>query len=269
MLITKASGEKVPFIRKKYEQSLQRVGLSVAEAREIGNQVNQDLYPEVSSNKIFLKTHQVLKKRNKIFAARYSLKRAIMDLGPGGYFFERYMSAVLSAYGYKTKFNQFIPGHCVEHEVDIIAERDGKKYMIECKYHNESGRKSDIKVALYTYARFLDLKDKYDFNQPVLITNTTFTSEAIKYSRCMGIKVIGWRFPSGGESLEHFIESKKLYPVTVLTQMNSFLNRRFREEGVVLMQDLLKLTPQLLAKKFKMKEGLAQRLIREAEALIN
>jgi len=269
MLITKANGEKVQFVRSKYEESLKRVGLSISEAREISNQINQDLYPEVSSNKIFLKTHQVLKKRNKIYAAKYSLKRAIMDLGPGGYFFERYMSAVLSAYGYQTKYNQFIRGKCVEHEVDILAERDGKRFMIECKYHNQSGRKSDLKVAMYTYARFLDLKEKHAFDEAVLITNTTFTSEAIKYGRCMGIKIMGWRYPQTRESLEYYIESKKLYPVTVLTTMNNFLNRRFREEGLVLIQDLIKFTPQSLANKFRMKEGLANRLIREAESLID
>ena len=269
MLITKANGEKVQFNRSKYEESLRRVGLSIKEAREISNQINQDLYPEVPSNRIYLKTHQVLKKKNKIYAAKYSLKRAIMHLGPGGYFFERYMAAVLRDYGYQTKYNQFIRGKCVEHEVDIIAQRESKKYMIECKYHNQSGRKSDLKVALYTYARFLDLKDSYDFDEPVLITNTAFTSEAIKYARCMGIKVIGWRYPRTGDSLEHYIESKKIYPVTVLTALPKHLNRRFREENIILASDLLKYTSQTLAKRFRIKEGLAQRLINEARQLMD
>ncbi len=269
MLITKASGEKVQFNRKKYEESLQRVGLTVAEAKEISNQVYQDLYPQIPSNKIYQKTKQVLQKKNKLYAAKYSLKRAVMSLGPGGYFFERYMAAVLRAYGYQTKYNQFIYGKCVEHEVDIIAQRDGKKYMIECKYHNNGGRKSDLKVILYVQARFLDLKERHKFNEAVLITNTTFTSEAIKYARCMGIKVIGWRYPRGQESLEHYIESKKLYPVTVLTSLNKYLNKRFREENIVLATDLLKFTAESLAKRFRIKISLASRLISEAEQLSN
>jgi len=80
---------------------------------------------------------------------------------------------------------------------------------------------------------------------------------------------MGWRYPQTRESLEYYIESKKLYPVTVLTTMNNFLNRRFREEGLVLIQDLIKFTPQSLANKFYMKEGLANRLIQEAESLID
>jgi len=266
MLITKASGEKEPFIRKKYEESLKRAGLTVAEVREVSNQLYQDLYPEIPSEKIYFKTQRVLLKRNKLFAAKYSLKRAIMQLGPSGYFFERYMAAVLAEYGYLAKFNQFLLGKCVEHEVDAVAEKDGKKYMIECKYHNTPGNKSDVKVALYVYARFLDLKEVQGFDEAVLLTNTPCTSEAIKYSRCAGLKIISWRYPAG-EGLEHYIENKKLYPVTVLTIMNNYLNRRFREESVILAKDLLKFTPQSLAKKFGMKETLARKLIGEAAAL--
>ncbi|MBU1130815.1 restriction endonuclease [Patescibacteria group bacterium] len=269
MLITKASGEKAPFIKKKYEESLRRVGLSVAETKQIGNQIYQDLYPEIPSDKIYIKTHQFLKKKNKIYAAKYSLKRAIMNLGPGGYFFERFMAAVLREYGYQTKYNQFVYGKCVEHEVDIIAQRDNKKYMVECKYHTSSGRKSDLKIVLYTYARFLDLKNSQGFSEPVLITNTSCTSEAIKYARCVGLKIIGWRYPQKTESLEYYIESKKLYPVTVLTRLNNRLNRSFREQGIVMAADLLKFTSQSLSQRFRIKESFAGSLIREATELVS
>jgi len=267
MLIIKASGEKVQFNRRKYVNTLKRIGLSVGEASEIANNIYQDLYPEISTDQIYQKTHQALKRKDKVLAAKYSLKRAIMQLGPGGFYFERYMAAVLEAYGYQTKYNQFIYGKCTEHEVDIIATRQKKKYMIECKFHTNPGRKSDIKVALYVYARFLDLKDLHKFVEPVLITNTRFTSEAIKYSKCMGVKVMGWHYPPGSESLEYYIESKKLYPVTVLTSLNSHLNKRFREVNIVLASDLLKFTARSLAKRFRVKEGLAERLMTESRLL--
>ncbi len=267
MIITKASGEKATFNRKKYEESLGKVGLSAAQAKEVASSVYQDLYPEIHSEKIYLKTQTVLKKTNPIFAAKYGLKRAIMNLGPSGYFFERYMAAVLAAYGYKTKYNQFLQGKCVEHEVDIVAQRDNKKYLIECKYHNQPGVKSDVKVVLYVYARFLDLKDAHQFDEPVLITNTLCTTEAIKYARCAGLKIIGWHYPLGKESLEYYIESKKLYPITVLTSLNNYLSQAFRESNLVLASDLLNYTPALLAKKFRIKENLASRLINEARQL--
>jgi len=267
MLIIKASGEKVPFNRKKYEESLRRVGLTTAEAKTISNQIYQDLYPNILSDDIFIKTHRVLKKKSRILAAKYGLKRALMNLGPAGYFFERYMARVLSAYDYRTSYNQFITGRCVEHEVDIIAERAGKKYMIECKYHNTSGLKSDIKVVLYVYARFLDLKDIHGFSEAVLITNTGCTSEAIKYARCNNVKIIAWRYPGDQDDLGHYIESKKLYPVTVLTALNQYLNVKFRENGIILAADLLKFTPRALSKKFQIKEPFAKQIINEAAVL--
>ncbi len=60
----------------------------------------------------------------------------------------------------------------------LLQEKDGKKYMIECKFHNR-GIKTHIKVAMYTHARFLDLKEYFD--AAWLICNTKCTSKAIRY----------------------------------------------------------------------------------------
>jgi len=267
MLITKANGDKVQFNKNEYQSSLQKAGLTVSEAREIGNQIYQDLYPEISSRNIYLKTQRLLKRKDNVLSARYSLKKAIMSLGPTGFFFERYMAAVLNTYGYKTKYDQILKGKCTNHEVDIVAEKDGKKFMIECKYHNQPGLRSDLHVALYTYARFLDLKDIHHFTAPFLITNTLCTSQAINYAGCVGLKIIGWHYPAGEESLEHYIEAKKLYPVTALTNMNNALNEKCRQENLVLIQDLLKFTPTSLAKRLMVKERFAESLISQARAL--
>jgi len=269
MIIVKASGEKAPFNLKKYQTSLARSGLTIAEAKEISDAIYQDLYTGISSSEIYRKTESWLKKNNRVVAAKYSLKRAIMALGPSGFFFERYMAAVLRAYGYQTKVSQFLRGKCVEHEVDIVAERDGKKSMIECKYHNTVGQKSDVKVALYIQSRFLDLKDRYNFSSAVLITNTLCTSEAAQYAKCVGLKIIGWHYPFNGESLEHLIENKKLYPITVLPSLNKDAVRIFSNADLVLVNDLLKFSPELLARKFRLKQNLVGSLFREATSLIN
>ncbi|MCX6784442.1 MAG: restriction endonuclease [Candidatus Komeilibacteria bacterium] len=266
MLITKASGQKVQFDKNRYRQSLQRVGLNVTEAKQVCNQVYQDLEPETSTTTIHNRTYQILKKKSKFFAARYSLKRAMMNLGPSGYFFERYLAAVLAAYNYKTSWHQFLQGHCVEHEVDVVAERDNKKILIECKYHNQPGGTSDLKIVLYIYARFLDLKDTHHFDEVMLATNTHCTTEAIKYARCMGLKILGWRYPETG-GLEHFIEEKKLYPITVLTDLSPLLNQLFREKNLVLVKDLLKYSPVQLSKIFGLKTTFAENLIKQAKEL--
>ena len=269
MIIIKASGEKASFDLKKYQTSLSRAGLTMAEAKEIASAINQDLYPGISSAEIYRKTNGWLKKNNRVVAAKYSLKRAIMALGPSGFFFERYMAAVLQAYGYKTKVSQFLRGKCVEHEVDIVAERDGKKSMIECKYHNTVGQKSDVKVALYVQSRFLDLKDKQNFSSAVLITNTLCTSEATQYAKCVGLKIIGWHYPMNGESLEHLIEDKKLYPITVLSSLKSQIATLLGRFNIVLISDILKYSTDDLARKTRLKPNLIKILQQEAKNLIN
>ena len=39
-------------------------------------------------------------------------------------------------------------GHCVEHEVDVMAWNENKLIIAEAKFHNAIGLKSDLKVAL-------------------------------------------------------------------------------------------------------------------------
>lgn len=69
-----------------------------------------------------------LKERNEqALAIRYDLKRALMELGPSGYPFEKLISDLLRKFGYRTKTNLTLQGKCVSHEIDVIAEKDGKK----------------------------------------------------------------------------------------------------------------------------------------------
>jgi hypothetical protein len=103
-----------------------------------------------------------------------------MSLGPSGFPFEIYFAKILENYNYKTKVDNIIPGKIILHEVDIIAEKNKKKYMIECKYHNEIGVHTKLHVAMYTYARFLDVK-KYDI--PWLVTNTKCVDVALDYAK--------------------------------------------------------------------------------------
>src|SRR3972149_4640100 len=92
---------------------------------------------------------------------RYSIKKAISDLGPSGYPFERYFARVLEAYGYSSELNLIVEGHCVSHEVDILARKGGGLYVIECKYHNDGGKPTDVKTALYVHSRFMDIKKAF------------------------------------------------------------------------------------------------------------
>ena len=94
-------------------------------------------------------------------------------------------------------------GACVSHEIDVIAEKTTAALVIECKFHNQPGTKSDVKVALYVQARFEDIQKQWQkqpepsrkFHEVWLATNTKLTSDAIQYASCVGLKAIGWDYP--------------------------------------------------------------------------
>ncbi|MBI2626298.1 MAG: restriction endonuclease [Candidatus Nealsonbacteria bacterium] len=276
MDIIKASGEKEKFDKEKFCRSLRRAGADSEAVQKICGAITKEVYPGISSREIFEKTQSFLKKDNPILAARYNLKRAIMRLGPTGFPFEKYIAGVLEEYGYTTQVGKQVMGRCVTHEVDVIAQKEGKHFMIECKYHNSGGIRSDLKVALYTYARFLDVEEEWRkipghknfFHQAWLVTNTKCTSQAIKYANCAGLKILSWRYPKGG-SLENLIERKGLYPITILPSFARYAGERLAQQGIMLTKNLLQYSADSLSKRTGLKLHIIQRLQAEAKQIIN
>jgi len=189
-----------------------------------------------------------------------------MILGPTGFPFEKFIARMLKEYGYKTRKNVHARGKCVTQEIDVTAKKGKKKYMIECKYHNTPGKRSDLKVVMYTYARFLDVKRK-KFNQPWLVTNTNCTSEAIKYAKCMNLKIIGWRYPRK-DCLEKILVQKNLYPITVLTIPTLKVKRKLVGANLMLVRDLLKHKIPYLRLKTRIPKKILKKLRTEAKQII-
>jgi hypothetical protein len=97
-----------------------------------------------------------------------------------------------------------------------------------------------VKVALYCYARFLDLKagprgdPKKNF---WIVTNTKFTSDAIQYANCSGMRLTGWNYPAD-RPLQAFIEASGSYPVTCLSALKPGQKRKLLERGVALVSEI-------------------------------
>ncbi|MCH5685183.1 restriction endonuclease [Niabella sp. W65] len=81
-----------------------------------------------------------------------------MTLGPTGFPFEKLTAAILESMGYSTRTGVIVPGHCVKHEIDVIATKEEHHIMVECKFHNRQGFVSDVKIPLYIQSRFLDVE---------------------------------------------------------------------------------------------------------------
>ncbi len=239
--VLKANGDRELFDVKKLDYSLKRAGASSLASEQTISYIREHLTPDITTHQIYRIAFDQLHKQERPVALKYSLKRAIMELGPSGFPFEDFVAEIFRARGFKAETGKIIRGFCVEHEVDVVAWNDEKLIMVEAKFHNELGVKSDLKIALYVKARFEDLaKMTYKYgrerklDEGWLVTNTKFTSTAIEYGSCQGgMKMIGWNYPPVGNLHDMIIESK-LHPLTCLTSMVGREKKLLLERGVVL-----------------------------------
>ena len=245
-LITKSTGDQEEWDPQKLERSLHAAHANNDIIKEIVAHIEKDLHDGISTRDIYAHAFELLKNYSRPVAAQYSLKRAIMELGPSGFPFEKFIAEILKAEGYHTQVGVMVPGACVVHEVDVIAEKSGERILVEAKYHNSPDIKSDVKVALYVHARFQDIQKRIDqsaagigfFTQAWLITNTAFTSQAIQYGMCAGLSLTGWNYPKG-HTLQDLIQATQTHPLTCLTTLSANNKSTLLESGIVLCRDIV------------------------------
>ncbi|WP_299700328.1 restriction endonuclease [uncultured Pontibacter sp.] len=274
LVVTKASGEKVLFSVGKLRLSLRRSGADEQQTDEVLRQLQPQLYEGISTKKIYRMAFGILKRLSNTAAARYSLKQGIMQLGPSGFPFEKFVAEILSAQGYTTEIGVFVDGHCVRHEIDVLAVKDSKRIMIECKYHNLHRNKSDVKIPMYIQSRFKDVEKVWPsenefeirFHEVWVMTNTRFTDDAIRFASCMQMKLIGWDYPSKG-GLKDMVDSFHLYPLTCLTTLTNAEKQRLLDMKIVLCSELLH--DEKLLHRAGLREERASRVMKEVENLCN
>jgi len=221
VIITKSDGTTESFDSVKLHNSLVRAGAVSPVAQEIVHKVEKELYNGVTTAQIYRKAFAYLREYRRGAAARYSLKRAILEFGPSGFPFEAYLAELFRTEGYKAEIDQIIRGGCVEHEVDVVLTKDRKRIYTEAKFHNNAGFKTDLKTVLYVKARIDDIQ-KAAGQTPIeglVVTNTKFTSVAIQYASCVGLELLSWDYPEGRD-LHQRIDDAKLYPITALTSLS-------------------------------------------------
>jgi hypothetical protein len=283
--IEKASGDREKFSQMKLRHSLRMTGakdsqmklrhsLRMTGAKEelvdrVMELLQQVIVPGITTRKLQRKAFQILNREASQFAARYNLRRAVMSLGPSGFPFEKLVASIFASQGYETEVGKISQGACISHEIDVIATRQNKRMMVECKYHNSYGKKCDVKVALYVYARSLDLKrnskdKKSAFDKFWLATNTKFTLDAIQYGECAGLQLLGWDYPAK-KGIRELISLYRLYPITCLTTLKVRDKKELLGKSVILCRDLLE-TPDILPS-LRLKTAKIDRILQEIDNL--
>jgi hypothetical protein len=221
IIILKADGNKEAFDLEKLRASLLRSGATAEAVESVVTHVMPELKDGMSTHEIYEHAYKALAEWKQPIAERYSLRRAIMNLGPTGFLFENLVAEILKEKGFDVLTDQVVLGVCVPHEVDVVAWNPQKLIMVEAKFHNELGTKSDLKVALYVKARIDDLKQN-TFNyggkdrkldEGWLITNTKFSSTALHYGICNNMIMIGWNYPEKGNLQDMIVGSPRLMEI--------------------------------------------------------
>ena len=246
IVVIKATGEKDKFSLNKLRNSLQRTGANNAIVDEIINVVRDELYQGISTKQIYNRAFALLKKKQPFYASKYKLKKAIYELGPTGFPFESFVSAILKYDGYKTSTNEILQGKCVTHEIDVVALKDNETTIIECKFHGEQGLNCNVKVPLYINSRYQDVKAHWIANikndtiltQGWVVTNTRFTDDALQYGKCVGLYLLSWDYPKEN-ALKDRIDRLGLYPITVSTLLTNREKQFLLSRDVVLCKDLI------------------------------
>jgi len=270
--VTKGNGEKVLFDREKLKQALGSSGAETAEQEKIARQVEARIYNGIPTRMIYRMAFDLLKKESHKTAGRYRLKNAILDMGPTGFPFEVFVGKIFETMGYVVETSVIVQGKCIQHEVDVVARKPGEMIMVECKFHSNSSTKSGVQVPLYIHSRYLDVKAAWEeqygkdiFYKGGVVTNTRFSDDAVQYSKCAGLVLISWDYPSD-TGLKYWIDKTGLHPLTSLISLTKKEKKQLLEKGIVLCSQLKE--NRNILEEIGITQNQIKRVIREAEILI-
>jgi hypothetical protein len=246
VLIKKASGDEEVFLSEKLKLSLVNAGAKKETIEKIVRDIENWIYNGVTTRKIYSRAFAMLRKEKSTSSLRYSLKKAILELGPTGYPFEALVGRLFEHMGFKTEVGIVLDGKCVTHEMDVIATNDSEQHLVECKYHKDQGKQVSVQVPLYVRSRVNDIIDNRA-QQIVyknltftgwVITNTRFSLDSIKYGTCSGLNLLAWNYPVGN-GLQQKLEEYKIFPITVLKNLTIKEKQTLLKGNIVTCSQLL------------------------------
>ena len=245
MLVKKNSGELIPYDPKALKRSLTKSGAKKEEVEEVFEQVSKDLFDGITTRELYKKAFDYLKKYRNSYAARYSLKSALRDLGPEGYYFEKWIGRVMQSAGYESLHSETVQGNAVTHEIDVVASKDNQLLFCECKFRNDEEAKISVTTPMYFLSRMKDVEEHtYHFfgkdlkpTKGFLVTNAYLTTDSIDFANYYGIGLISWDYPEN-LSIKHLVDSAALYPITCLTSLNKKKKKVLLSKECILVKDL-------------------------------
>ena len=273
MKIKNNAGEIVEFEISKLENSLRNSGAGEQSLKRVLETILPKCFDGITTGELYRMAFEELKKISNSVAARYSLKKALLELGPAGFYFEQWIARVFQNIGYKTETGQLIKGHAVTHEADVIAKKDDKTYWVECKFRNAEDTKISVTTPMYVLSRIKDISNiqynlfgtKTEFTDGWLITNTYFTKDSVAFSEYYGLRLLSWDYPKD-KNIKSLVDQNALYPITCLTTLDGKQKQKLLEEKCVLAKELF--NNQNLLNILELNEEKKSEVLKEARELM-
>ncbi len=273
MRVKKYSGELVPFNPNSLRHSLSRSGATTEQVDRVYDDIQSHLYDGISTRELYELAFDCLKIHRGAYAARYSLKKALRELGPEGFYFERWIAKLFADDGYETITSQLVKGHAVTHEIDVVASKGRELLAIECKFRNDVDAKISVTTPMYFMSRVTDIRNlpfsffgrSQEFTTGWLVTNAYLTADAKSFGAYYNLNLLSWDYPSTG-SIKVRVDDNGLYPVTCLTTLQNEEKARLLKNECILVRDLLDM-PKFL-QHLNIDDAKQKQIIQEAEELI-
>lgn len=274
MQVIKTHGERVDYDERKVRESIKRTGASAPIVDHVMAALKGRLRDGMTTIELYRIVFEELKKASICYACRYNLRTAILKMGPAGFRFEKYVAAVLRAYKFDARVpDREIEGSCVSHEVDVVAEKEGRRMFIEAKFRNDFKHNVNLKDTMATWSRFIDLVDgaavgKCDhFDEAWIVTNAKFSDRALKFGVCKGIHMIGWSYPHE-RSLAGMVDYTSLYPITVLADLPEDELERFAEARMMLCREVAEHDPDEIAERVGLSLDRAEHIVQMCHLVV-
>lgn len=242
------------FDKEKVIRTCLRMGVNRSIAYEIAEEVENQSYNGITTDKILDLTFSLL--RNYKPHIRYFLDlRKGLSLMFSKPEFEKFVQILLASHGYIVSSNKLLTGKCTKHEVDGIAQKDNITYFVEAKHHQNYHSPTGLDESRIARAILEDITEGFEMgknnlriNRAMIVTNTRFSEQSKIYCKCRNILQIGWSYPPKMD-LQTLIENKKVYPLSCLRSLTTNTRIRLVNSGVVLIKQLMDADISKLSKK--------------------
>lgn len=274
MRVKKYTGELVPFDESALRHSLTRSGANEEEVNLVYKTIQSSLYDGISTKELYEMAFNTLRGKKNSYAARYSLKKAIRELGPEGFYFEKWIARLFQEDGYKAITGQTVQGHAVSHEIDVVALKGNEMLAIECKFRNDAEAKISVTTPMYFKSRKDDItgisytffNKQQEFTDGWLVTNAYLTKDSIAFGEYYKMNLLAWDYPKDN-SIKLRVDSNAEYPVTCLTNITDQDKAMLLKNQCILVKDLLH-QPQVLDQ-IEVPKDKQSLIIKEATELVN